>query len=135
MTILKYGKEEQKRKHIPGIVSGKFIALFIVTKPDAGSDISAIRATAVKKGDYYIINEAKTWITNAISADIGLIWVYTNKEKGYGGISCFIVDMKETPGIQTKKIEKRGLRCCEAKEVVFEDVKVPKNLLEEANQE
>lgn len=130
VTILKYGTEIQKERYIPGIISGKLIALFASTEPDAGSDVVAIRSVAVDKGDHYLINGMKTWITSATTADVGLIWVYTNKEKRHRGISCFIADMKNTPGISTKKIEKFGLRCSEVGEVVLEDVKVPReNLL------
>lgn len=130
VTILKYGTETQKERYIPGIISGKLIALFASTEPDAGSDVVAIRSVAVDKGDHYLINGMKTWITSATTADVGLIWVYTDKEKRHRGISCFIADMKNTPGISTKKIEKFGLRCSEVGEVVLEDVKVPReNLL------
>ena len=127
---MKYGTETQKERYIPGIISGKLIALFASTEPDAGSDVVAIRSVAVDKGDHYLINGMKTWITSATTADVGLIWVYTDKEKRHRGISCFIADMKNTPGISTKKIEKFGLRCSEVGEVVLEDVKVPReNLL------
>jgi glutaryl-CoA dehydrogenase (non-decarboxylating) len=130
LTILKYGTEEQKRRYIPGIISGKLIALFAATEPDAGSDITAMRGFAIKDGDHYILNGVKTWITNATTADVGLIWVYTDKEKKREGISCFIVDMRDSKGITTRKIDKIGLRCSEAGEVILEDVKVPKeNLL------
>ncbi len=124
VTILKYGTETQKERYIPGIISGKLIALFASTEPDAGSDVAAIKSVAVDEGDHYLINGMKTWITSATTADVGLIWVYTNKEKRHRGISCFIADMKNTPGISTKKIEKFGLRCSDVGEVVFEDVKV-----------
>jgi glutaryl-CoA dehydrogenase (non-decarboxylating) len=130
VTILKYGTETQKERYIPGIISGKLIALFASTEPDAGSDVVAIRSVAIDKGDHYLINGIKTWITSATTADVGLIWVYTDKGKKHRGLSCFIVDMKNTSGISTKKIEKLGLRCSEVGEVVLEDVKVPReNLL------
>ena len=132
VTILKYGTEEQKKKYIPQIISGRLLALFGATEPDAGSDISAMNSHAVEKGDYYLINGVKNWITNATNGDIGLIWVYTDKEKKHHGISCFIVDMKNTRGIKTKKTEKLGLRCSEVGEIIFEDVEIPKeNLLGE----
>ena len=126
VTILKFGNEEQKEKYIPGILSGKLIALFAVTEPDAGSDIAAMTGVAVERGDRYVLNGVKTWITNATQADIGLIWLYTDKEKKHHGISCFIVDMKRTSGVSTKKIEKFGLGCSEVGEVIFEDVEIPK---------
>jgi glutaryl-CoA dehydrogenase (non-decarboxylating) len=126
VTILRYGTESQKQGYIPGIISGKLIPLFAATEPDAGSDVAAMRSVAVEKSDRYVINGVKTWITNATVADIGLFWVYTNREERHRGISCFIVDMRNTPGISTTKIEKLGLKCLETGEVLLEDVEVPK---------
>jgi glutaryl-CoA dehydrogenase (non-decarboxylating) len=134
LTILKYGREEQRQKYIPDIISGKFIALFGSTEPDAGSDVAAMRCSALDKGSHFLVNGEKTWITGAPIADIGLIWAYTDKEKKHRGISCFIVDMK-SKGITTRKTEKLGLRCSTVGEIVFEDVEVPKeNLLGELGQ-
>ena len=131
VTLLKYGTERQK-KYIPGIISGKAVALFAATEPDAGSDILTMRGTAVKKGDVYVLNGTKTWITNAGLAEVGLIWMFTDKEKRHRGMSCFLVDMRSN-GITTKKIEKMGLKCSEVGEVILEDVEVPEeNLLGEA---
>jgi len=130
LTILKYGTKEQKERYISKIISGKFIALFAATEPDAGSDIVAMRGIAIDDGDHFTINTVKTWITNATIGDVALIWVYTDKEKRHKGISCFIVDMKNSEGITTRKIDKMGLRCSDAGEVILENVKVPKeNLL------
>ena len=130
VTLLRYGTDEQKKKYISQIVSGKLLALFAATEPDAGSDIGAMNSVAVDKGDRYLINGTKTWITNATNGDIGLVWVYTDREKKHHGISCFIADMKNTRGIKTRKIEKLGLRCSEVGEIVFEDAEIPKeNLL------
>lgn len=129
-TILRYGTERQKENYIPKIISGKALALFAASEPDAGSDIAAMRSVAIDRGDCYLITGTKTWITSATVADIGLVWAYTEKEKKHHGISCFIVDMRHTQGIVTKKIDKLGLRCSEVGEVTFEDVEVPKeNLL------
>jgi len=130
VTILKFGTEEQKDRYIPGIIEGNPIVLFAATEPDAGSDVAAMGSTAVEKDDRYVINGVKTWITNATVADMGLLWVYTDKEKKHRGISCFIVDIKDTRGVSTTKIEKLGLRCSDVGEVILEDVEVPKeNLL------
>jgi glutaryl-CoA dehydrogenase (non-decarboxylating) len=130
LTLLTYGTDKQKKAYIPGIVKGKLIALFGATEPDAGSDISAMRSVAVEKRNCYVINGVKNWITNATNADVGLIWVYTDKEKKHRGISCFIIDMKTTMGITARKTEKLGLRCSEVGELVLEDVEIPKeNLL------
>lgn len=126
ITMLKFGTENQKRKYIPSIISGKLLTLFAATEPDTGSDVTAMRCVAIDKGDYFVISGVKTWITSATIADIGLIWAYTDKEKGRKGISCFIVDMKNTSGISTKKIEKMGLRCSDVGEIVFEETLIPK---------
>jgi len=132
LTILEYGSEAQKQKYVPGIISGKTIALFAATEPDAGSDLLSMRGTAIDRGNHYLLNGTKTWITNACIADVGLIWLYTDKEKRRHGISCFAVDMKSLNGIKTKKIEKMGLACSETGEIVLEDVEVSKeNLLGE----
>ena len=130
LTILKYGREDQKEKYIAKIISGEFLAFFAATEPDAGSDIAAMRTTATDQGDHYVISGTKTWVTNATIADVGLIWVYTDKKKGRNGISCFILDPVNANGISKKKIDKMGLRCSDAGEVALEDVRVPKeNLL------
>jgi len=132
MAIHKYGREDQKEKYIRRIVSGKSLALFAATEPDAGSDISAMRATATEKGDYFSLTGTKTWITNITIADVGLIWAYTDKEKRRDGISCFIVDMANTRGIDKRKIDKMGLRCSEVGELALQDAEIPKeNLLGE----
>jgi len=129
VTILKSGTQEQKEKYISGIISGKVICSFASTEPDTGSDVASMKSVAVDKGDRYILNGAKTWVTNAPVADIGLFWVYTNRQKRHHGISCFIIDMKNTPGVSTKKIEKLGLRSAEVGEVIFEDVEISKDNL------
>jgi len=124
LTILNHGTDEQRMQFVPDMISGKHLALFAATEPDAGSDVAAMRALAIKKGNKYVLNGVKTWITNATTADIGIFWVYTNKDKQHKGMSCFIVDMK-TEGISTKKINKMGLRCQDAGEVVLNEVVVP----------
>lgn len=129
VTILKYGTDEQKDKYISGIVSGRLLPLFASTEPDAGSDVAAMRSKAVENDNHFVINGVKTWITNATVADMGLFWVYTDTERKHKGISSFLVDMKVTPGITTRKIHKLGLVCSDAGEVVLEDVEIPKSSL------
>jgi len=126
LTILNHGTREQKMHYIPDIISGKHIALFAATEPDAGSDVSAMRASAIKRGNKYVLSGVKTWITNATTADVGIFWVYTDKDKRHKGMACFIVDMK-TEGISTKKIDKMGLRCQDTGEVVLNEVEVPED--------
>lgn len=128
LTILKHGTEEQKKKYIPPLVSGEAIGCFASTEPDAGTDVGSMKMTAQAKGDDFILNGTKTWITAGSLADMGLFWVFTDKSKGLrGGVSAFIVDMKGTTGLTSSKIHEMGLLSSDASEVAFLDVKVPKD--------
>ncbi|MEM7009185.1 MAG: acyl-CoA dehydrogenase family protein [Thermodesulfobacteriota bacterium] len=130
IPILNFGNDAQKEKYlIPGI-EGKIIGALGLTEPDAGSDARSIRATAVKKGDKYIINGTKTWITNGTMCDYVIVAAYTDKEKKGTGISLFIIDA-DAPGFTEKnKIHKLGHRSADTAELVFENCEVPEeNLL------
>jgi len=123
--ILIAGSEEQKRKYLPQLASGEKLAAFGLTEPNAGSDVSNISTTAVKKGDKYILNGTKQWITNGGEADIYSVFAVTNKAKGSRGVSCFIVE-KDTPGFSFgKKENKLGIRASATRELIFEDCEVP----------
>jgi alkylation response protein AidB-like acyl-CoA dehydrogenase len=125
--ILVSGTEEQKEKYLTQIASGKAQAAFGLTEPGAGSDASKLRTTAVKDGDYYVLNGLKHFITNGGEASINVIMAVTDKSKGARGISGFIVD-KDTPGFSVgKKEEKLGIRCSTTSELIFEDVRVHKD--------
>jgi len=128
--ILLYGTEEQKKKYLPDIASGKKLAAFALTEPEAGSDASAIKTTAKKDGNYYILNGTKHFITNGGDADIYTVIAVTDKNKGARGVSAFIVE-KGTIGFTFgKKEEKLGIRASSTRELIFTDAKVPKeNLL------
>ncbi|MDD5238504.1 MAG: acyl-CoA dehydrogenase family protein [Candidatus Omnitrophica bacterium] len=128
--ILLFGNEEQKKKYLPGLASGKKIAAFGITEPEAGSDASAIKTTAKKQGDYYILNGLKHFITNGGDAQIYVVIAMTDKSKGARGASAFIVE-KDTPGFTFgKKEEKLGIRASSTRELIFTDCKIPKeNLL------
>ncbi len=128
--IILYGNEEQKRKYLPVIASGEKLAAFALTEPNAGSDVANMRMSAVKEGNYYILNGTKQWITNGGEADIYTVFAVTNPEKGARGISCFIVE-KGTPGFTFgKKEDKLGIRASATRELIFQDCKVPvENLL------
>ncbi len=132
LEILRFGNEEQRRKYIENLVSAKWLGCICITEADAGSDVANIKTTAVREGNYYILNGSKTWITYAQVADVGIVYAYTNKSLKHKGISAFIVDM-HTSGISTVPIsEKMGWHCCPTGEVVFDNVKVPiENLLGE----
>ncbi|NOZ85555.1 MAG: acyl-CoA dehydrogenase [Deltaproteobacteria bacterium] len=134
-TILRYGNEEQKKKYIPGLASAEKFGCFAITEPGAGSDVVSMLTTAVEDGDHFVLNGQKTWISNAHVADIGLVYAMTDKSRRHKGMSCFIVDLKETDGITTRPIEtKLGLYSAPTGEIFFEDARVPKeNLLGEVN--
>ncbi len=128
--IILFGTEEQKKKYLPPIASGKSLAAFGLTEANAGSDAGGIRTTAVLDGDHYVINGTKQWITNGGEADIYTIVAITNKAKGPRGASAFIVE-KGTPGFTFgKKENKMGIRASATRELVFQDCRIPKaNLL------
>ena len=128
--IVLFGNDEQKKKYLPDLAKGKKIAAFAITEPEAGSDASAIKTTAKKQGDYYILNGLKHFITNGGDADIYTVVVMTDKTKGARGASSFIVE-KGTPGFTFgKKEDKLGIRASSTTELIFTDCKIPKeNLL------
>lgn len=130
--LIKYGSEEQRKKYLPKLATGEMIGAFAMTEPSAGSDVGSMTTSAVKKGDDYVINGTKTFITNGGFADLFLLFVSTDKEAGAKGLSCLIVE-KDTPGFRLGKKEvKMGIRATDTRELIFEDCKVPKtNLLGE----
>jgi butyryl-CoA dehydrogenase len=127
--IVLFGTEEQKKKYLPDLAKGKTIAAFGITEPEAGSDASAIKTTAVKKGDHYILNGTKHFITNGGEAGVYTVIAMTDRTKGARGASAFIVE-KGTPGFSFgKKEEKMGIRASITSELIFTDCKVPKENL------
>lgn len=128
--IYQFGTDEQKRKYIPGLVNAGTLGCIGITEANAGSDVGALKTTAVKKGDRYILNGSKNWITYAQVADVGVIYAYTDPSKPYKGMSGFIVDM-HTPGISSgPTAEKMGWNACPTGELFFDEVEVPaENLL------
>lgn len=124
--IMLYGSEEQKKKYLPDIAKGKRLAAFGITEADAGSDAGSIRTTAVRKGEGYVLNGTKQWITNGGEAEIYTIIAITDRAKGPRGASAFIVE-KGTPGFDFGKKEKKmGIRASATRELVFRDCFVPK---------
>ncbi|MDD4894115.1 MAG: acyl-CoA dehydrogenase family protein [Candidatus Omnitrophica bacterium] len=128
--IILFGNDEQKKKYLPDLASGAKVAAFGITEPEAGSDASAIKTTAKKVGDHYILNGLKHFITNGGDAETYVVIAMTDKTKGARGASAFIVE-KGTPGFTFgKKEEKLGIRASSTRELVFTDCKIPKeNLL------
>lgn len=127
--ILLQGSAEQKEKYLPDIAAGKKLAAFGLTEAAAGSDAGAIRTTAVKQGDEYILNGTKQWITNGGDAETYTIIAMTDRNKGARGASAFILE-KGDPGFSFGKKEKKmGLRASSTRELVFENCRIPKNRL------
>ena len=124
--IIVYGSEDQKRKYLPDIATGKRLAAFGLTEANAGSDAGAIQTTAVLDGNKYVLNGTKQWITNGGEAEIYSIIVMTDKSRGPRGASAFIVE-KDTPGFSFGKKEKKmGIRASATRELVFQDCRIPK---------
>jgi alkylation response protein AidB-like acyl-CoA dehydrogenase len=124
------GNEEQKQKYIPLLASGKWLGAWGLTEPGSGSDAGSARTTAVRKGDNWVLNGNKTFITNGHYADISVIIAVTDKSKGTRGLSAFVVE-KGTAGFRAgKKENKLGLRASDTSELIFEDCEIPgENLL------
>ena len=125
MPILKFGSEEQKDKYLPSLCDGSLIGGHAITEADSGSDAFNMRTKAVKTGDTYVLNGTKMFITNAPIADLLLVFAMTDRSKGFGGVSAFIVE-KGTPGFTVgKPIEKMGLKTSPLSEIVLEDCVIP----------
>jgi alkylation response protein AidB-like acyl-CoA dehydrogenase len=124
------GDEEQKRKYIPLLASGKWLGAWGLTEPGSGSDAGSARTSATRKGDGWVLNGNKTFITNGHYADVSVIIAVTDKSKGTRGLSAFLVE-KGTPGFRPgKKENKLGLRASDTSELIFEDCEIPaENLL------
>ncbi|UVC08845.1 acyl-CoA dehydrogenase family protein [Rhizobium sp. TH2] len=125
-NIYRNGNEEQRRKYLPGLCSGRKIGALGLTEPGAGSDaLGSMRTTARRDGDHYVLNGSKIYITNGPVADVLLVYAKTDKEKGAHGISAFIVE-KDFPGFKVaQKLIKMGYRGSQTAELVFEDCRVP----------
>ncbi|HEY2421815.1 MAG TPA: acyl-CoA dehydrogenase family protein [Neobacillus sp.] len=129
MTLLQWGNEPQKQKYLIPQAKGEKIGAFGLTEPNAGSDVAAMQTTAVKQGDYYILNGSKTWISLCDVADYFLVFAYTDKSKLHHGISAFIVE-REWEGFSSKAIKgKLGIRAGNTGEIFFDQVKIPQENL------
>jgi len=127
--ILEFGTEEQKQKYAVPMAKGEKIGCFALTEPGAGSDAAAQQTTAVLEGDHYILNGTKCFITLGAIADIAIVFAMTDKSKGLRGISSFIVDTKSKGFSIGKNEEKMGIKGTVTSELIFENVKVPKENL------
>jgi acyl-CoA dehydrogenase len=126
------GTDEQKRRWLPGCVSGETITAIAMTEPGAGSDLQGIRTTAVDKGDHYVLNGSKTFISNGILADLVIVVARTDAEAGHKGISLLVVERGMAGFERGRNLDKMGLKAQDTAELFFDDVRVPKeNLLGE----
>ena len=124
--ILLFGSEEQKKKYLTKVAKGELICAFALTEPEAGSDVTNVKTRAVRDGDYYVINGTKQWITNGGEADLYTVIAVTDPKKGPRGMTAFIVE-NGTPGLSFGKKEKKmGIRASATRELIFEDMRVPK---------
>jgi alkylation response protein AidB-like acyl-CoA dehydrogenase len=124
--IEKYGSEEQKQKYLVPLAKGEVIGAFCLSEPEAGSDATSQHTTAIDKGDYYLLNGTKNWITNGGTASVYLVMAQTDASKGSRGINCLIVE-KGMPGFTVgPKENKLGIRGSDTHSLMFSDVKVPK---------
>lgn len=121
-----YGTEEQKEKYLKPLASGECIGAFCLSEPEAGSDATSQRTTAVDMGDYYLLNGTKNWITNGKNAKYYLVIAQTYPEKGHKGINCLIVEEGMPGFIKGPKENKMGIRASDTCSLQFTDVKVPK---------
>jgi alkylation response protein AidB-like acyl-CoA dehydrogenase len=121
-----YGNEAQKEKYLPKLATGDWIGAFCLSEPEAGSDATSQSTTAIDKGDYYLLNGTKNWITNGGRAQVYLVIAQTDRTKGHKGINAFIVE-RDTPGFEIgPKENKLGIRGSDTHTLQFNDVKIPK---------
>jgi len=124
-TIFCHGTDAQKRKYVPKLAGGEWIGCMGLTEPNAGSDVAAMRTRAEKVGDKWVLNGAKTFITNGPIADVAVVYATSNPGMGYGGFTAFIVE-KGTPGFTAgPKFEKLGVKTSYTSELFFENCEVP----------
>jgi len=122
----KFGTEEQKEKYLKRLATGEILGAFCLSEPEAGSDATSQRTTAEDKGDYYLLNGVKNWITNGNTASVYLVMAQTHPEKGHKGINCLIVERGMEGFVVGKKEDKMGIRGSDTHSLMFTDVKVPK---------
>lgn len=123
--INRNGNEEQKARYLPKLISGEHVGSLAMSEPDAGSDVVSMKLKAEKKGDYYVLNGSKMWITNAPDADVLLVYAKTDPSAGSKGISTFLIE-KDYKGFSVaQKLDKLGMRGSTTGELVFEDCEVP----------
>jgi glutaryl-CoA dehydrogenase (non-decarboxylating) len=124
--ILEYGSDELKEKYVRKLVSAEYLGGFAITEPNAGSDVMSMKSRAEDKGDHWLLNGNKTWISNADAADVVVYYAYTGPEQGSKGLSAFVVELKNFNGIRTTRLDKLGSWSSPTGEIYLENTRVPK---------
>ncbi|MBI4488051.1 MAG: acyl-CoA dehydrogenase family protein [Deltaproteobacteria bacterium] len=124
LALHQFGTDEQKKKWLPPLIRGESVSCFAITEPDAGSDVAAMRATAIRNGNSYKLNGTKIWISNAPVADTALIYAYTDRSQKHRGISAFYADLNQ-PGVSRRSLETLGAHASPIGELTFENFQVP----------
>ncbi|MDX1941404.1 MAG: acyl-CoA dehydrogenase [Saprospiraceae bacterium] len=124
--IEKFGTEEQKAKYLPKLASGEWIGAFCLSEPEAGSDATSQRTTAVDMGDHYLLNGTKNWITNGGTSKLHIVMAQTHPEKGHRGINALLVETNWDGVVIGAKEDKLGIRASDTHSIMYTDVKVPK---------
>ncbi len=128
VTLLEFGNEDQKRRHIPGLLSGESLGCFAITEPDAGSDVAAMKTIATRTEDGYVLNGDKTWISNAGVANTGVVFAYTDSTRKHHGMSAFYVDLNQ-PGVTRHRFDKLGAHASPTGELIFDNFRLPADRL------
>ncbi len=130
LSVARWGTDKQKERYIPGWIAGRDVGFFAITEANSGSDVSSMKTHAIDRGDHWEVHGSKMWITHAHIGDAGLLYAYTDREKGNKGISCFIIEPKDLEGCTASAIDsKLGLHCSPTGEFVFDGAKIPKDAL------
>jgi len=128
-VLLAFGTEEQRERYIPSLISADKLGCFAITEANSGSDVASMKTQAVETDDEWILNGSKMWISGVPVSDVGIVFAYTDREKKHRGLSAFMVDM-HSDGLEQRAIEtKLGLHCAPTGEIIFTDVKLPKDSL------
>ncbi|MFH1137541.1 MAG: glutaryl-CoA dehydrogenase Acd [Pseudomonadota bacterium] len=125
-TIYRYGSEELRKRYISKLISAEYLGGFGITEPGAGSDVMAMKSTAEDKGDHWLLNGSKTWISNASVADVLIYYAYTDRAAKSRGLSAFVIEPQNYPGVSVTALEKLGSHSSPTGEIYLENVKVPK---------
>ena len=124
--ILRYGSEALRRKYIPKLVSAEYLGGFAITEPTAGSNVLGMKSTAEDKGDHWLLNGSKTWISNANLADVVIYYAYADRSGGSRALSAFVVELKNVDGVTTSTLEKMGSHLSPTGELTLTNVRIPK---------